>query len=324
MTAKTCLQPLSVTTLLSAILLFTSPARLTGAGVTVVTHGLQFNNSYPNWLNDMASAIAAPAGTATAVIRLEIGYLTDGTVGVTSFTKERGLWPAEASTNAEVVVKLFWYTVAGLTDTTTTTDVANIAVPYLVNSIVIGNQLTNRPLAELPIHLIGHSRGASVVAEASRLLAQRGIWVDQATTLDPHPIGGDGQVNTYDNLLFADNYFQIDNTGLFPISGEHVDGTAEEQLTAQFDIDGINDIGNFSDHVETHDWYYGTIDLDATAASGDPLPRPIWYPLPFPFTYARGFQLSRLSGGQGLRENTGLLGNYSGSGWKFNTNALRR
>lgn len=323
MTPRIKLPQLSVTTLLSAILLVRSTERSVGVGVTVVTHGLQVNNSYPNWLDDMGSAIAARAGTATAVIHLEIGYLSGGGVGVTSFRKESGLWPVEGSTNAEVVVKLYWYTVAGLTDSTTTTDVANIAVPYLLSPIIIGNQITNRPLAEMPIHLIGHSRGASVVSEISRLLAQRGIWVDQATTLDPHPIGGDGPVTTYDNVLFADNYFQIDSSGLFPISGEHVDGTSEEQLTALFDTDGINDLGNFSDHIETHDWYYGTIDLGAATASGDPLPRSIWYPLPYPFTYARGFQLSRIAGGQWLRENSGLLGNFSGNGWKFNTNALR-
>src|SRR6266404_5115084 len=103
--------PLSVITTLS-ILLVSSTSRSVGAGVTVVTHGLQLNNSYPNWLDDMGSAIAARAGTATAVIHLEIGYLSDGTVGVTSFRRESGLWPVEGSTNAEVVVKLFWYTVA--------------------------------------------------------------------------------------------------------------------------------------------------------------------------------------------------------------------
>jgi len=287
-----------------------------GAGVTVITHGLQVNNGYPAWLDDMGSAIVARAGTTTAVIHLEVGHLNNGTVGITVFEKESGLWPVEGSTNAEVVVKLFWHTVAGLTDSTTTTDVANLAVPYLLSPIIVGNQ-TNHPLAEMPIHLMGHSRGASVATELSRLLAKSGIWVDQVTTIDPHPIGADGVVNIYDNVLFADNYFQLDNTGFFPISGEHVDGTAEEQLTSLFDSDGIDDTGNFSDHIETHDWYYGTIDLAATTASGDPLPRSIWYPFQYPFTYARGFQLSRIASGQWLRENAQLLGDFSGNGWKF-------
>jgi hypothetical protein len=272
MNTKAPFASVGVTTILSAILLINPNTRAIGAGVTVITHGLQFNNSYPVWLDDMGSAIVARAGATTAVIHLEVGYLNNGTVGITSFVKESGLWPVEGSSNAEVVVKLFWYTVAGVTDTTTTTDVANIAVPYLTSPIIVGNQLTNRPMAEMPLHLIGHSRGASVVTELSRLFAQNGIWVDQVTTLDPHPINSDGVVNIYDNVLFADNYFQIDNTGLFPISGEHVDGTAEEQLTSLFDIDGIDDNGNFSDHIETHDWYYGTIDFAATTASGDPLP----------------------------------------------------
>ena len=273
----------------------------------------------------MATAIATRAGGPPAIIRLEIGRPSGSGLGVTEFTLESGQWPVEGSAGGEVIVKLFWHTVAGPTDaiTVTTTDIATLALPFLLNPTTVGAQATNAPLAELPIHLIGHSRGGSVVAELSRLLAQNGVWVDQVTTLDPHPIVSDGVVNVYDNVLFADNYFQIDDSGFFPISGEHVDGAAEEVLTDLFDIDGINDFGNFSDHVEVHDWYHGTIDLAATTASGDPLPRSIWYPLPSPLTYARGFQLSRLTSGQWGRENTDLLRDYSGEGWKFHTNAVR-
>ena len=39
-----------------------------------------------------------------------------------------------------------------------------------------------------PIHLIGHSRGASSVGALAEDLGQAGIWVDQVTYLDTHPL----------------------------------------------------------------------------------------------------------------------------------------
>ena len=61
--------------------------------------------------------------------------------------------------------------------------------------------------------------------------------MDHLTTLDPHPLNNDGfddsletstvdgRAITYVNVLFADNYYQI-NSSLFGIdpSGEHVTG----------------------------------------------------------------------------------------------------
>jgi hypothetical protein len=308
-----------------------------GAGVTIITHGSEANHQYPGWLDDMGAAIASRAGSATAVYKFDVEATPSGPLAA-YFTYESGTAPSDNSTNAEVVIKLFWYNVAGLTDTITTTDVAAAVTPFFEQ---FGLTPTNsgpaliRPLVELPIHLIGHSRGGSMVSEIARLLATHGIWVDQMTTLDPHPQtpadcilfvcpgAYDAAVNTYDNVLFADNYYQIDNSGAFPISGEHIDGAAEEPLTPQFEIDGINDLGNYSDHIEVHDWYYGTIDETATTASGDPLLRSVWYPFALPYTYARGFQFSRVAGGQALREHTQLQMGFTNVGWKFDTNSLR-
>ena len=85
------------------------------------------------------------------------------------------------------------------------------------------------PLAELPIHLIGHSRGGSLVYALAGLLGEKGVWVDQVTTLDPHPLiipgdlgnpdcgGGpyDSIPLVYENILFADNYYQANGNSIF-------------------------------------------------------------------------------------------------------------
>ena len=71
-----------------------------------------------------------------------------------------------------------------------------------------------------PIHLIGHSRGASLVCEMAALFGQQGIFVDQVTTLDPHPLTTDdpqpplrpavedAAVRRHPCIRFMDNYWQ--------------------------------------------------------------------------------------------------------------------
>ncbi len=78
--------------------------------------------------------------------------------------------------------------------------------------------LNGRPLATLPLHLIGHSRGGSVVTEIARSLGKNGVWVDHVTTLDPVPVAGfgDAAVTTWENVLYADNFYQQLGSFLIP------------------------------------------------------------------------------------------------------------
>ncbi len=294
-------------------------APLCAAGVTLITHGFELDNSYPTWIDRMADAIAARADPSPAVYSIQLDYLPDRSVTAALYY-ERGTPPGSVDPNAEVIVKLLWHRVAGLTDTVNATDVANLTWPFFQTTNaapVNGGPAIPRPLAELPIHLIGHSRGGAVVSEIARLFAQHAIWVDQMTTLDPHPatdgdpiLARDPAVAIYNNVVFADNYYQIEN---YP-GGEHVEGTVEQFLNDRFANDGLADgiFDTSADHTEVHDWYHGTIDFAATQVDGRPVPRNAWY-RPSDI----GFQFSLLAGGQALRGRVQFP--YTGAGLKWIT-----
>ena len=93
--------------------------------------------------------------------------------------------------------------------------------------------IENHPgLLKVPIHLIGHSRGGSVMSHLSERLGEISVWVDQLTTLDPQPIYDDADLNVYDNVLFADNYYQtIRSTDIIPLYGSPVDNAYNLDIT---------------------------------------------------------------------------------------------
>ena len=100
-----------------------------------------------------------------------------------------------------------------------------------------------------------------MVAEMARLLGAQGVWVDQVTTLDPHPVSlyGDADVDMYVNVLFSDNYWQTNPDTFFP-NGQSVFGAYNRYLA--------NLTGGYScNHSDVHLWYHGTIDFVDTPAT---------------------------------------------------------
>ena len=215
----------------------------------------------------MADAVPVYAhfqGTNFTTYRLTMTY--NGTAYVVSAARTNGA-PPSGSDSGEIIVELDWSQISGdVSDNYASTyGVAFAASQALARTNFI-SELNGHALAEFPLHLIGHSRGGSLVSDMSRQLGTNGIWVDHLTTLDPYPINNDGNVNfpatvtdapasnTYVTVLFADNYWQDLGAGWVfgDPDGEAVNGAYVRQLTS---LSG----GYNNDHSNVHLWYHGTV-----------------------------------------------------------------
>ena len=279
--------------------------------MTIITHGFQaFNVSHTTgWLEAMAESIVDRSGSDAAVYEMVISNIHlnpfDQSVFVSSFNYIKGTIPVQGD-KAEIVVKVYWDSIANQENATSlgvsTPEIASAILPFLVGSNAAPG--LQQPLAELPIHLIGHSRGASLVSELARLLGQQGSWVDQLTTLDPHPVrpfdvppANDALVKVYENTLFADNYYE-DETLTVP-DGSSVPGAYNRHLTHL--LGGYGDPPGTADHSDVHLWYHGTLNTIFHASDGDAAftddMRAFWYEISETIGKNAGFYYSRLGGG---------------------------
>jgi hypothetical protein len=220
-----------------------------------------------------------------------------------------------AATNAEsgeLIVKLDWSQLSGGVLGGAPYSTIDIA-PAFTSAILSTNfipELGGRALAEFPLHLIGHSRGGSMICEITRLLGAEGVWVDHLTTLDPHPLNNDGfndalitttvdaPARVYANVLFADDYYQR-NSSIFGFdpSGEALSGAYTRYLS--------NLSGGYSQsHSDVHLWCHGTIDLATpatdSAASITTTERALWWTASEAGGLHAGFYWSLIGGGNRL------------------------
>jgi hypothetical protein len=241
------------------------------SGVTLLVHGYEGNIT--GWVESAADAIADRVDGGASIYVMKVAEKNDKPA-VTSFVQESG--PALASSQeGELVIKLDWTAVDG--GKYSTKEIGRAVTDYLVT-----RHGDVRALAEKPMHMIGHSRGASVVVAMSRYLSERGIWVDQNTYLDPHPIDGDNDflfldfddqsMRVFDNVAFADNYWRTDgNAQNLDFDGEEVTGTHQGDLDAT-----VQENPSGSAHMSVTGYYHGTIDPDASS-NGDSAIKSAWY-----------------------------------------------
>ena len=223
-----------------------------GGGVTLITHG--FNGNVTDWVIPMGEVMMEHPGFDGDDLSCYEMEVTSGGGGLqVSMTHLGGpVWNAVES--GEIVVKLDWSSQAGVFGSSAS-QVASVAANALRDPNLL-DSVNGRALAELPLHLIGHSRGGSVVCEIARYLGERGVWVDQVTALDPYPVGlfGDVPAKSWENVLYMESYWQDMD---FP-GGSDISGAYNRKLTS---LSG----GYSSAHSDTHLWYHGTIDLSTPA-----------------------------------------------------------
>lgn len=140
-----------------------------GAGVTIVTHG--YNSTVTNgWGPPMIDAVFSrmPLYNGHNSACLYQIYVTDSGGLQVTHGPRIGTDPLLTDTG-EILVELDWSTIDDLIPVYSTSDIAAVVAVALRNESFISD-LQGRALAELPIHFIGHSRGASLVCELARRL----------------------------------------------------------------------------------------------------------------------------------------------------------
>jgi hypothetical protein len=303
------------------------------AGVTIITHGL--NGNTDGWVRAMADAIPSyPRYLGTNFTIYEISVTSqNGTLGPLTVSAKKltggNLFESQAG---EIIVALDWRTVAN-GNSFNTVQIAASVVPHLLATDFIP-ELDGKALTELPLHLIGHSRGGSLVCEMSRLLGEKGIWVDHMTTLDPHPLNNDGffevplyfdvdaSAITYENVLFHDNYFQ---TIGWPLVGESVAGAYVRKLISI--SGGYSDFLALGAHSDVHLWYHGTIDFNLPTSDSEAWltesERDEWWTAAENFGVLAGFHFSRIGGGDRFSTNrpagvgTSMIADGYNQRWNF-------
>ena len=274
------------------------------AGLTLVTHGFQLFGDRPDWLDDWQGALKDRAGPEGETVSQYEIFIGEDSSSINKYVPDT---PAlDENTTGEVILTVDWaersndFVLFGDGSVSTTDIIAAEVLPYLTQAFpAIG---ITQPLAQLPIHLLGHSRGGSMVAELARLLGEAGAWVEQLTMLDPHPLtDADSNVDPDeadpiliigDNVYYADDYWR-ENDDILDFNGQPVNGADNIHLDDAVLADG----GYSSEHSDVHMFYYGTINTSPNAEEEGTVVPDHWYP-DMGFERDRiGYYFSRLGGG---------------------------
>ncbi len=133
------------------------------------------------------------------------------------------------------------------------------------------------------------------MSHLSKRLGEIRVWVDQQTTIDPHPFFdcGDTGLDVQSNVLFADNYYQFADYVLF---GYAVVGAYNLDITERirWDVDYCDTRDKAGEHELTHTYYHYTI--KNSCAEGIEIPD-FWYSPPFPDRTRTGFYFTPTGGG---------------------------
>jgi pimeloyl-ACP methyl ester carboxylesterase len=315
-----------------AVLLLTLLCLPSSAGVvTVITHG--FNSDTEGWVKALGNAI----GAYPRRLRLHEGEPSIYRVKFNAQGRPQGVrisGPAYAQNpSGDIVVLLDWNPYSGTIFGSGESSTTNIG-PVLGNNFFLSDFIPELgiPIARFPLHLIGHSRGGSLVCEIAKKLGERGVVVDHMTLLDPHPVNNDGfagdltdqfvdavdgtaRKGVYENVLFSESVYQ--NRGSFPIpNGTFVEGAFVRYLNEE--LSGSD--GYTATHSDIHLWYHATTQFLAPLttdgeASLSIAGRDRWYS-PAEDEGRRAGYFYSLRGGGNRRSSPAVPNKYSGPPWE--------
>lgn len=225
--------------------------------MTLIAHGHAASGAPLGWVASMADAIAGRLPGNTSIWTLQVGE------GIQASRDPGSPDRFAEDYNGESIIKLDWSAAQDLSRSTV--QVASAVADYLLTTSIAG-----KTWLDAPLRLIGHSRGGSLVGELAKNLGEKGVWVDQVTTLDPHPLTNEGldgllvpgivdaPMATWSNVAFWDNYWE--DAFWYP-HGESVSGAHNVQLAS---LDGGYPASSGGDHSDIHLWYHGTVDISST------------------------------------------------------------
>ncbi|MEM9657590.1 MAG: hypothetical protein AAF961_04430, partial [Planctomycetota bacterium] len=249
-------------------------------GVTVITHGFQLDGAFPDWVVSMGQAILDRADGAAEDRSTGSLYKHDPTTGLWD-APPSGVWNNSNAADDHVVLLYDWADESNeLEDGWLEAAADALFAGLLAANDNLGGELAGKSFLEvgqrpgerlIDFHFIGHSRGAvlnSLVVE--RLNAHVDAMIQQVTSLDPHPTGFandrgyvadqpdlNSRLFTYDNVVFADNYYRKD--GVYELDGDFNGVVAEGAFNLQIPETVLENGGAGTEHSDVHSWYYGTV-----------------------------------------------------------------
>lgn len=237
--------------------------------VTVVAHGMDSNAQ--TWVKDIAAGICdyTVADSRKTTAYMVLIFVIAPPIGGVRWTREHvyGV-PLTADPDQDIVIAFDWSPFARslrLFGAPIDVEYSNDEAAFPLSEILtLENALPglNKPLAQNELHLIGHSRGASLMCGVADYLSKKGHIVDQLTLLDTDDFyAADVEPRVTTNVIFAEAYYQQHNT---VVRGRAFAGAYSRSLTLWDSylpgIIGQSDIPTVSDaHSNVHRWYYYSI-----------------------------------------------------------------
>lgn len=251
-----------------------TPSSRLCSGLVFLAHGFDSGLvGEPAWVKFMQRDIMNRLQTSATAAVIKASLHDDNNIEFELCWDNRHQAHPHNRDNCEYFVRLDWTPIANyLMTRVSTTQLAKALTTYLLSEACDLPTLDN-----IPIHLIGHSRGASLICALAELLSHQKIRIEHVTTLDPHPLTCDdpqppghepvldAPVKKHVNIDFMDNYWQNIS---YP-KGQQVEGAYNRLFSALPGGYHLSIHAAFGDHMNVVLAYHATINYTSPLDTGD-------------------------------------------------------